>query len=105
MASLALGWIAEPTLAHLFDPMFEPLLGDRTAKLLDGHAVGVQPVEQCEPRGPLGTGQTLEQLAEAVLLEVGDHLAGRGLTGETPLEPEQHPQVARQQQVLELAAH
>src|SRR5687767_7082858 len=28
MASLALGWIAEPTLAHLFDPMFEPLLGD-----------------------------------------------------------------------------
>jgi CBS domain containing-hemolysin-like protein len=28
MASLALGWIAEPTLAHLFEPIFEPIFGD-----------------------------------------------------------------------------
>jgi CBS domain containing-hemolysin-like protein len=27
MASLALGWIAEPTLAHLFEPVFEPVFG------------------------------------------------------------------------------
>lgn len=30
MASLALGWIAEPTLAHLFEPIFEPIFGDNS---------------------------------------------------------------------------
>src|SRR5262245_16311489 len=27
LASLALGWIGEPALAHLLDPLFEPLVG------------------------------------------------------------------------------
>ena len=30
MASLALGWVAEPAFASLFAPVFEPLLGDRS---------------------------------------------------------------------------
>ena len=44
MASLALGWIGEPALAHLLEPMIRGLAGGWAPAAAHGIAVGIDPL-------------------------------------------------------------